>query len=256
MLVKIRGKNIKYQKINSEFADISGTVMVFLHDGLGSIKQWKDIPQQLSESLKIPALVYERHGFGESEIIESHYERDIFKKEAYIRLPSLLDKVKFTNKIILVGLSDGATIALLYASEFPDKVASVVSIAGHVINEEETIAGVRKGKIAYDSGELKKALQKYHGLKTDFVFKRWFEIWTSKEFKDLDIIDRLKLIKSPVCVIQGDRDEYGTEKQVEIIKNNVAGKAETHIIKDSGHFPHIEKREEVMGIITKFIKDN
>jgi pimeloyl-ACP methyl ester carboxylesterase len=228
--------------------------LVFLHEGLGSIEQWKQFPEQLSAKLNLPALLYDRYGYGNSEKFSEERNENYFLSEAKMFLPEILDKLNIHEKVILFGHSDGATLALLFASYFPERTLAVVAEAPHVFNEDISVEGVRLAKHLYVSDEtFKQKLSKYHGDKTDSVFYGWADVWLSPSAKDWNIIPQLNNITAPVLIIQGVNDEYGSYKQLETIRKNLKGKYDELYIENCGHAPHLKFTDLVINKITNFI---
>lgn len=226
--------------------------IIFLHDSLGCIELWRDFPQKLAETTKCNILVYDRLGYGKSEPMPT-YERPVnyMELEADI-LNDLLAQQKIDNAI-LFGHSDGATIALLTASKFPEKIKAVIVEAAHIFVEDITLKGIYKAKEAYKSTNLSERLVKYHGNKVDTLFKAWTETWTRNDYRNWNIEHFLPNITCPLLFIQGEADEYGTLEQVEKTVSQVSGKAEKYIVPNVGHTPHKEASKLVLDKATEFI---
>ena len=252
--ITIEDHKIHYEWINAKLIDQGKPVIIFLHHGLGSIKQWGKFPERISNLMQCPALVYDRLGYGKSSAFTEARDSRYLHYEALTMLPQLIEKLNITNKIILFGHSDGATIILIYAAHHSDKLIAVVSEAPHVIIEEVSISGIKDSINDYENGKLKPLLAKYHGEKTDSMFNGWALTWTNVLQKDWNIIDELKTITTPLMVIYGDKDEYGTIEQINVIKKYVKNKVETALINDCAHFPHKEKEEEVTALVIDFFK--
>ncbi len=257
MQIEVKNHIINYFLINQHLFEPDKPLIVFLHDGLGSIAQMREYPNRICNTTNLAGIVYDRIGYGFSSKRKRKINSSYLHDEAKIYLPELLHNLGIENKLILVGHSDGATIALLFASFFSDKVLAVVSEASHVIVEDITVQGIRNVKEAYDSNPaLLKGLQRYHGDKTGKLFKNWIDLWLTDDIKDWNIIDNLKNINIPVLAIQGENDEFGSYKQLETIKENVNATVDIEYISDCGHFPHFEKEMEVKLLIKKFIMKN
>ncbi len=243
---KIKVKSYEYE--NSRYN------LVFLHEGLGSIKLWRKFPEILSKRLNLSTTVFDRFGHGESE--KRFYQKDFnyLHDEAYKYLDILIKRLKLKN-IILLGHSDGATISLLYAAKYNKNIKAVISIAAHVFVEDFQIDGLLDAKKAYENGTLYEKLYKYHGDKTDELFYSWNDIWLDKDFKKWNIFEELENIKVPVLIIQGSNDRYGSIRQVDLIYDNVKGPKEKIVIDNCGHSPHLEKEEVVLNEIARFIKN-
>jgi len=252
--ITIQGHEIHYEWINPKLIDEGKPVIIFLHHGLGSIKQWGKFPERISNLMQCPALVYDRLGYGKSSAFTQARDSRYLHYEALTILPQLIEKLNITNKIILFGHSDGATIVLIYAAHHSEKLIAVVSEAPHVIIEEVSISGIKDSINDYENGVLKPLLTKYHNEKTDLMFYGWALTWTNVLQKDWNIIEEMATITTPVMVIYGDKDEYGTLEQINVIKKTVKNKVETVVIKECSHFPHKEKEEEVTTIVVDFLK--
>ncbi|MCF8297751.1 MAG: alpha/beta hydrolase [Saprospiraceae bacterium] len=251
--VEINSIKINYTIFNSEFISENKPFLVFLHEGLGSIGQWKDFPEIISTKSKLPAMVYDRYGYGKSDKLKEERADDYLHTEAFHYLPEILTQLKISNKLILFGHSDGGSIALLFASAFPEKTQAVISEAAHVFIEQISIAGALKAKDDFESGKLKDALRKYHADNTESMFAGWVNKWSSMDFFDWNIEEALPKITAPVLVIQGRKDQYGTCEQVKSILNNTSGHSEPLIFDDCGHTPHFEKKDLVIDKVLKFV---
>jgi pimeloyl-ACP methyl ester carboxylesterase len=232
---------------------VSNTSLIFLHEALGSIPQWRSFPKELCEHVNLNGLIYERQGHGKSDPLTEERTERYLHDYAWKELPELLETLFASDqKIILIGHSDGGTIALLFAAAFPKRIAAVVTMAAHVINEPETIAGIQPAIDAYNAGKLKK-LSEFHGDKTDVLFFAWANTWKSEEFRTWNICGDIRALKSPLLAIQGAQDQYGTAKQLELIKNSVQDSCEIEWIQGCGHHPHLEKQSLLIEMITRFL---
>ena len=174
-------------------------------------------------------------------------------EEATGDLPELLKLCDIRN-VILIGHSDGGSIALLAAAALNHLIRGVITEAAHIFVEDETLEGIRNFMILYNSNkELQKKLSRYHGENTDKVVRRWADTWLAPEFLDWNIESFLSQITCPLLVIQGKNDEYATEKQVWKIVEHVPGPISWKIIPECGHTPHIQKSEHTLGLMHRFI---
>src|SRR6185369_9697949 len=176
--------------------------LVFLHEGLGSIGQWRDFPRELARETGLCALVFDRPGFGCSDPLPRPRDGRYLQREDLGSLIAVLDACQIAYPI-LIGHSDGGTLALLYAAAFPERTPGVIVEAAHVFVEELTLAGIRSAEKAYDGGVLRGGLTRYHGEQTDRMFRRWLDDWLSPEFATWNVEERLGAITCPVLVIQG-----------------------------------------------------
>jgi len=224
-------------------------VLGFLHDALGSIGQWKQFPEKLALSCACNAVIIERQGSGQSSPLAEKRKVDFLHFQAHEVLPNLLEKLDIKNPI-LIGHSDGGSIALLYASKFG--VKAVVSIAAHVFVEQITLEGIQASMEHKDFLKLK--LSKYHGEKTDALIHAWADTWLSDEFASFNIEKELTNIHAPTLVIQSEDDNYGTLQQVDSIFDNIQSTHKKKFIpKTGGHVLHLSRPDELVGKIKRFI---
>lgn len=221
-------------------------VIIFLHESLGCIDYWKDFPEKLGEVCRCNILIYDRQGYGKSDPFTSLIRcKDYMETEADV-LHRILEICKI-DKTILFGHSDGGTIALIAATKYPDQISGVITEGAHVFVEEKTLEGIRKAVNSYYTTDLKDKLIKYHGDKTDTVFRAWTETWLSSDFREWSIERLLPGIKCPCMIIQGENDMYGSIKQVDIIMNGIKGISEKLIVPEAGHCPHKEARDLILN---------
>jgi pimeloyl-ACP methyl ester carboxylesterase len=226
--------------------------LVFLHEGLGSVGQWKDFPLSLCQKTGLPALVFDRWGYGKSEPGGQSGEIGYLHAEALTSLPQVLGHFGIENAI-LIGHSDGGSIALIFAAAYPEKVCCLITEAAHVFVEDVTLMGIREAVGAYKDTDLRERLAKYHGEKTDLVFKRWSETWLASPFREWNIEEYLSAVRCPVLAIQGQDDPYGTPAQVEAIVRQVSGPAAGLIVPACRHIPHFQAGGVVLAAMTDFI---
>ncbi|OPY05285.1 MAG: 2-hydroxy-6-oxononadienedioate/2-hydroxy-6-oxononatrienedioate hydrolase [Syntrophaceae bacterium PtaB.Bin038] len=251
--IRAAGRRLHAERIEPQPADpgAGGPPLVFLHEGLGSVGQWRDFPARLSEKTGLPSLVYDRWGYGDSEAFTLPRGTGYLHDEALTGLPAVLDAFGI-GKAILVGHSDGGSIALIFASKHPERVCAVITEAAHVFVEDVTLQGIREAVEVYASTDLKKRLARYHGDKTDLVFRGWAETWLSPAFRGWNIEEYLPGVRCPVLIIQGIDDRYGTAAQVRAIERQVSGPSEALLLR-CGHIPHAEARDEVLEAMAGFI---
>lgn len=232
----------------------NNTTIIFLHDSLGCIDLWRDFPQKLAEATQCNILIYDRQGYGKSDPFTSmNREHNYMELEADF-LYKLMDKMEIT-KAILFGHSDGGTIALLTASKYPEKILGIITEGAHIFVEDITLAGIREAVISYEKTNLKSRLEKYHGEKTDSVFKAWSQTWLKESFSNWNIERFLHNITCPCLIIQGEHDEFGSLKQVEGIHNQVSGFSKKLVVSNAGHTPHKEAQEKTIAEVSDFIKN-
>lgn len=227
--------------------------LVFLHEGLGCLEMWKDFPEQLCQASGLNGFVYERIGFGQSAPLELIPRPvDYLEREGGIILPAVLEQAGIENPL-LVGHSDGGSIALIFAATHPDKTVGVITEAAHVFLEDIGIKGIEETGELYRTTDLKEKLQKYHFDNTEKAFMGWYQTWLSPEFNHWNIEQMLPNITCPLLVIQGIDDEYGTQQQVQSIVENSSGPATPLMIPNCAHIPHFQSQDSVMKAMCDFI---
>jgi len=227
-----------------------GPTLVFLHEALGCIDMWKDVPARLSGMTGLPALVYDRYGHGRSGAPGTPRGPDYLDREAFEILPEVLAAGGVADPL-LIGHSDGGSIALLYASRFP--VRAAVTEAAHVFVEDVTLAGIRDAVDAWRTTDLQQKLARYHGRNTGALFAGWSETWLSDAFASWNIEAALPRVTCPTLIIQGEDDEYGTKRQVNAIAAGISGAVRTLLLPDCRHVPHLQAADRVLPVIADFI---
>jgi len=225
--------------------------LVFLHEGLGSIDLWRGVPNEVRSAVgDRRLLVYARHGHGRSAPALMPRPAGYMHHEADVVLPALLDELDIEAPV-LIGHSDGASIALLYAGA-GNAVTGIVCLAPHVFVEPESIMGIEAARKAFAETDLCDKLGRYHDDPAA-TFRGWNDVWLSDEFRAWNIEERLPGITSPVLVMQGTSDDYGTFAQLEAIEACVAGSVRRVEIDGAGHSPHLDDRDRVVAAIADFV---
>jgi pimeloyl-ACP methyl ester carboxylesterase len=251
--VRAAGHRLRVRKLSrtESHSQDGRPTLVFLHEGLGSIEMWHDFPVAVMGTTGCDALIYDRWGHGQSDPLDEKRTLRYVHDEALSSLPEVLRELK-VDDAILIGHSDGGSIALIFAAEFPNLVRGLISEAAHVFVEETTLDGIREAVEIYQTTDLKEKLARYHGDNTEKIFRAWYDTWLTPEFKQWNIEDCLPKINCPLLVIQGEDDQYATEAQVEAIARQVAG-SRSILIPNCAHTPHKEARDRVLKEMTEFI---
>ncbi len=229
-------------------------LLVFLHEGLGSLAQWKGFPQQLCNAAGCRGLVYSRPGYGGStpRAPAEHWQPDFMHRQAHEVLPALLGALHVEEPVVLFGHSDGGSIALLYAARFPQQTAAAVVLAPHILVEDITVANIAVARQAYLQGDLRQRLGKYHG-DPDSAFWGWNDIWLAPAFRNWTIEDEIAAIRCPVLAVQGLDDDYGTLAQIHGIAARVP---QTQLLElpHCGHSPQRDQPQAVIDAACKLLR--
>ena len=240
---------LEYRLIGPQPAD--APCIVLLHEGLGSVGLWGDFPDKLQQATGASVFAYSRAGYGASSPVMLPRPLDYMQREARDVLPRLLDTIGF-QRGLLVGHSDGASIAAIYAGSHQDhRLDGVVLIAPHIIVEDVSVSSIAAIKTAYETTELRAKLARWH-KDVDNAFYGWNGAWLDPAFRRWDITDYLAYIRVPIAVIQGIDDQYGTARQVEIIQEESYCPVEVTMLPKTGHSPHREAPEATLRVIAEF----
>jgi pimeloyl-ACP methyl ester carboxylesterase len=244
----IKGHRIEYEFIRG--ANAGAPMLVFLHEGLGSLAMWKDFPRRCVQATGCGALIYSRYGYGKSDALKESRRVAFLQDEALKTLPELLDKLG-VERPILFGHSDGGSIALIHAGGSRRAVRGLILMAPHVMVEDMGLVSIEAAKRAYETTALREKLARYHS-DPDSAFRGWNDIWLNPDFRVWNIEEYLPRITCPVLAIQGEDDEYGTMEQIERIARAIA-RVEVLPLKDCGHSPHRDQPEVVIEAVTQFV---
>jgi pimeloyl-ACP methyl ester carboxylesterase len=232
---------------------IGRPLLVFLHEGLGSVAMWKDFPASLCEAADVRGLVYSRPGYGRSSprAPDERWQPDFMHRQAHEVLPALLRALAVEEQPWLFGHSDGGSIALLYAARFPRALAGAIVVAPHIFTEPFGLASIRQAREAYDSGDLKRRLARYHD-DVDSAFRGWNDIWLDPAFEAWNIEAELPAIACPLLAVQGVDDEYGTLAQ---IRGIAAAVRQTELVEipACGHSPHRDRPQALVAAVVDFL---
>jgi pimeloyl-ACP methyl ester carboxylesterase len=227
--------------------------IVMLHEGLGSAALWGDFPQALQAATGMGVFVYSRAGYGASSPVTLPRPLDYMSREALDVLPALLDTIGFRRGVLL-GHSDGASIAAIHAGGIGDhRVRGVVLIAPHFVTEEMGLAAIAETRRAYETTGLRDKLARWH-QNVDNAFYGWNDAWLDPDFRRWDISDYLAYIRVPIAILQGERDQYGTVRQVEIAQGECYCPVDVTIIPAAGHSPHREAPDLTLATISEFVR--
>ncbi len=227
--------------------------LVLLHEGLGCVALWKDFPKALARKTGCGVFAYSRAGYGCSDPVSLPRPLDYMTREALEVLPCILDHLQIRHGV-LIGHSDGASIAAIYAGNNNNKcIEGICLISPHFFTETGGLASIAQAKIAYEQDDLRARLAKYH-QDPDNVFIGWNTAWLDPEFMSWNIEYCLNTIDIPVLAIQGVDDQYGTTKQIEVLKDRLKSEPELVLLDNCRHSPHIEQADKTVNIVSGFVK--
>ncbi|MDM0043965.1 alpha/beta hydrolase [Variovorax dokdonensis] len=258
--IEWRGRpvRIEYECIAPERT--SAPLLVFLHEGLGSVAMWKDFPQRLCDAGGFRGLVFSRPAYGRSSPRpeDERWGVDFMHRQAHEVLPAFFEAVgveQGADAPWLVGHSDGGSISLLYASRFPERVAGLVLMAPHVFVEDVTIRGIEQAREAYLATDMPQRLSRYHD-NVDSAFWGWNRIWLDPAFRAWNIESELPSVRCPVLAIQGVGDEYGTLAQIRAIASGAVRAKTVQLaeLPECGHSPHRDQPETVIVTTFSFVQ--
>jgi pimeloyl-ACP methyl ester carboxylesterase len=226
--------------------------IVMLHEGLGCVDLWGAFPEKIAAATGAGVFVYSREGYGRSSPARLPRTVSFMHEEARAVLPRLLDAIGFRRGLLL-GHSDGASIAAIYAGSVQDhRVRGLVLIAPHFFTEDMGIAEIERARASFASGTLRQKLKRWHA-DVDGAFRSWSEPWLDPQFRKWDITEALGYIRVPILIVQGERDQYGTLKQIEAAQQECFCPVETVVLPEVRHAPHREAPEQTLNAVAGFI---
>jgi len=249
----VPGARLEYRWLPA--AENDRPVLVLLHEGLGCVAMWRDLPERLAAQTGCGVFAYSRRGYGGSSTVELPRPTRYMHDEALQVLPAVLE-VAGISSCVIVGHSDGGSIGIIYAgAAHASGLRGLVLLAPHVFNEAICVASIRAARAEFAEESLRNALEKYHGEQVDVAFRGWSEVWLSDDFQQWNIEEYLPRIVVPVLVIQGRDDEYGTLAQIEAIDAGLATQSgcDTVLIDNCGHAPQRDAPERVVRTLADFV---
>ncbi|MFZ0765971.1 alpha/beta fold hydrolase [Bradyrhizobium sp.] len=247
----IGNSDLEYRMIGPQPSDAPTIVM--LHEGLGSAALWGDFPDRLQAATGMGVFVYSRAGYGASSPVALPRPLDYMSREALDVLPALLNAIGFQHGVLL-GHSDGASIAAIYAGGTNDhRLRGVVLIAPHFVVEDVSVASIAGIKQTYETTDLRSKLARWH-RDVDNAFYGWNDAWLDPDFRRWDISEYLAYVRVPVAILQGEDDQYGTIRQIEIAKEECYCPVDVTVIPGAGHSPQREAAELTLVTISEFVR--
>ena len=250
---------LEYQWLRPEGVTAGSPLVVFLHEGLGSVAMWKDFPMRLCDALHCRGLLLSRPGYGQSTPLDegTRWEPDFLERQALEVLPAALQALGVdvrAQPLWLLGHSDGASIALVYAAAFPGHVAGLVALAPHCFVEDCTVESIAALQAPAVRGPLVQRLARYHSA-PELVFQAWSRIWLDRAFRAWSIADRIPRIGCPVIAVQGLDDVYGSLEQIHSIARALPGTRLLELIA-CGHSPHRDQPQAVIAAVNRLMNNH
>nr|WP_228256826.1 alpha/beta hydrolase [Acinetobacter sp. WCHAc060033] len=226
--------------------------IILLHDSLGSVALWRDFPEQLAQMTGRKVIAYDRLGFGQSSANPETLKVDFVSTEATTHFAKVLEHFNIQDFIVM-GHSVGGGMASCCAAHYQDHCKALITMSAQAMVEELTLSGIREAKVMFQQAGQLDRLKKYHGEKAQWVLNAWTETWLSPEFKDWSLDSFLHQVHSPLLVIHGELDEYGSLAQPQRFMDHTQGKSQQEIILGAHHMPHNEQPELVLSLIQGFL---
>ena len=247
----VAGSSLEYRLLGPP-PETTPTI-VMLHEGLGSVSMWRDFPDRLAQATGLSVFAYSREGYGRSSPCELPRPLSYMHNEALGVLPGVLESIGFRQGVLL-GHSDGASIAAIYAGGRDDpRVRGLILMAPHFFTEDEGIESIARIKAVFQTTNLRRRLYKYHGDNVDGAFWGWNDAWLDPEFRRWDIREFLVNIRVPVLIIQGEDDEYGSEKQIDAARARCGAPVEAVLLPLCAHSPHRDQPQRTLCEISSFV---
>ncbi len=251
-----RGEYHLYSKrINQQQNSFTNETLVLLHDSWGCVEMWNEFTAIIAETSGMDVFLYDRRGYGKSSPFAISERTEFYLHDEADELMWILNEYSVQNPVIY-GHSDGATIALIAAAKYPDRIKGLILEGAHSFIEDSGKAAVLATREKAKHTGLLQSLEKYHGDKTGELFRLWHETWLSDYFANWTIVPMLHTIKCPVLAFQGENDEFGTINQLKVLKENISGFVSVFEIPAAGHTPRKEAADVTLEIIRDWFRKN
>lgn len=248
-LLTAGGKRLEYRCLGP--APEAAPTIVMLHEGLGCVALWRDFPEKVAAATGLGVFVFSRAGYGRSDPAELPRPLDFMTREAVDVLPEVLDQIGLRRGILL-GHSDGATIAAIYGGRVPDsRLCGLILMAPHFFTEPMGLAEIAKTREVYETTDMRRKMAKYH-RDPDNAFRGWNDTWLHPDFEAWNVAGVIDDLRVPVLAIQGRDDQYGTLAQIDEIERRIPAPLEISIIDDCRHSPQLEQPDKTLAAIAEF----
>ena len=245
----VQGKALEYRCVGP--APDQAPTIVLLHEGLGCVVLWRDLPERLAQATGWGVFAYSRAGYGQSDPADLPRPLDYMTREAMDVLPGVLDQAGF-RRGVLMGHSDGATIAAIYAGSVEDfRVRGLVLMAPHFFTEEMGLAEIAQARTAFETTDLKQKMARYH-RDPDNTFRGWNDAWLDPGFRAWDVSEVIDYLRIPVLAIQGREDQYGTLAQIDEVAERSYAPVDVEVIEECRHAPHLDQPDRVLACVAEF----
>lgn len=248
--LEVGGARLAARRLQPGIAAAAAPTLVFLHEGLGCIEAWRSFPERLVRATGLPALLYDRRGYGRSSALDRPWGVDYLHRAALDELPGVLAACA-VERPLLVGHSDGGTIALLYAAHHAP--LAIVAEAAHCFVEEAARAGIRRTIARWESGNLRRRLERLHGANAEPVFRSWADTWLAPWFDGWSVTAELADVRCPTMLLQGVDDEYATAGHLAEIAARLTGPVRAELLPACGHAPHHDAPEAVTDLVARWM---
>jgi pimeloyl-ACP methyl ester carboxylesterase len=256
MILDVEGKRFEVLRFGSSAPDRGRAPIVFLHEGLGSAKHWRDFPARVAAATGREAIAYSRLGYGRSDPVPLPRPLDYMERDAREWVPRILDALG-APRFVLFGHSDGASIALLHtayeSAAGKDRIEKLVLEAPHVFVEDLSIASIQNARESYRTTDLKNRLARHHGDNVEVAFRGWNDAWLDPGFRSWNIESVLPAVGVPLLLIQGEDDAYGTRAQLDAIAQKAQGPSTLALLPGCGHAPHRDAPDVVLDHVRRFL---
>ncbi len=251
-LIRIQADGAELEAVCVGPSPSEAPTIVMLHEGLGCVSLWRDFPDRLAQETGHGVFVYSRRGYGDSEPCTLPRPLDYMTREAMDVLPEVLDEIGLRRGILL-GHSDGASIAAIYTGSIQDhRIRGVVLMAPHFFTEPMGLAAIAKAKEAYETGNLRTKLAAYHA-DVDNAFRGWNDAWLDPAFVNWNIEEAIAYIRVPVLAIQGKNDQYGTDLQIQALEEQLYSPVDVELLDECRHSPFVDQPERTLAVIADFV---
>jgi pimeloyl-ACP methyl ester carboxylesterase len=248
--LEVGGARLAARRLQPGIAAAPVPTLVLLHEGLGCIDAWRSFPECLVRATGLPALLYDRRGYGRSSALDRPWGADYLYRAALEELPAVLAACA-VERPLLVGHSDGGTIALLYAAHHAP--IAIVAEAAHVFVEDAARAGIRQAERRWSNGYLRRGLERLHGPQAERVFRSWADTWLAPWFDGWSITAELAAVTCPALLLQGADDEYATAGHLAEIAARLGGPVRAELLPDCGHAPHHDAPDVVIDLVARWM---